>query len=122
MQEKRLLYYQEYVSETQKGVVITTFYFRDVKKGGIVTLTQCKDIDLVSTSDNTTIYRNIDDAMQDYNILWHNTGSVIAPINSSFEEIQNEYRRLKDTPLTEEEIWNHLRNIHMGCVMKYKRQ
>lgn len=115
---KKLLYFENSSRSSQcyMGYPIYVFKFRDVETSQEVILKQCILNNGIKDEDSSVkCYSDIEDALEDYDILWYLTDVKIESIRESFVGIQTEYRRLLESGEETKDI-----NAHMTSTYNQK--
>lgn len=104
--ERKLLYYDRFqkMPRNYEGVPIFHFMCKDVKTGEDVILGTCFFSQEVSELLGEHYYREITDAVNDFDILWNLSNEGISPVAATFEEVQAEYQRMLSEGVSQEEI------------------
>lgn len=112
---KKLLYFENSSRSSQcyMGYPIYIFKFRDVETGQEVILRQCiLNKDIKDAEYSGKYYSDIEEALDDYDILWYLTELKIESIKESFEEVQAEYRRLLEAGEVAKDINSHMTSTY----------
>lgn len=111
MEEKRLLYFDKLTQQNfslNESVRMKIGYLvcKDVKTSETITLGLCAYPEVASkTLDVAELYYdNINKITNDYDLLWILTEETVSNIPYTFEYVQNEYQRLVNEGVKNEEI------------------
>lgn len=104
--EKKLLYYDRYQNTPKhfNGAPIVIFSFIDVKTGETIQLGECFYHQEVSELLGGKFYMEINEAVNDFDIIWKLKTQGVSPAAETFEEVQNEYLRMLNEGANPKEI------------------
>jgi len=114
MKDKRLIYYYLHDITYNNDGFLVTFYFRDVLTGELIIINQTKDASIKNRYSESIFYDDIDDAKNDFVILWDNNSKYIAPINTPFEQVRTEYLNMINNGVEVETAINFMKHVHLG--------
>jgi hypothetical protein len=110
VQSKDLLYYlnSKVMTKPFRGKPVIFFNFCSIKTGEIISLGVCIYNDEMEQITGQKYYRNIISAIEYYNILWDVTINGIKRLLEPFENVQNEYFKMLDEGVKENDADNFL--------------
>ena len=111
--EKKLIYYAQPmpIARYYNGHLISSFIFKDVKTGEKIILGTSDDYKEVAKILGGIYYKNIQDANDDFDILWNISHNHITPVNVSFNEVQMKYKEMLKQGIDPNEINSNILNL-----------
>lgn len=103
---KTLLYFKsmQQLRQSFAGAKIQHYHFKAVKNNRDIILGECHFYTALSWIMYQKYYKNIEDAQNDFDILWQCENQKLIPIKDPFSKVADSYHSLAKKGFKEEEI------------------